>query len=71
MAHYHGLSGVAPAHLITRGWVDRVLRREIETARLAALSFTEADLRESGVYEEFDKEAFRQEKEYFKSTLAH
>jgi hypothetical protein len=71
-AHYHGLSGIAPACLLTRRWVDQTLRREIETARVAALSFTEADLHECGrsPLEDFDVNEYRQEKEYFKSTLA-
>ena len=38
-------SGSAPPSRLTREWIEGVLRREIETARLAALSFTQADLR--------------------------
>jgi hypothetical protein len=43
-AFYIALSGRALPSRITRKWIESVFRHEVETARTAALGFTESDL---------------------------
>jgi len=70
MAHYHGLSGSVVPRRLTRKWIDTVLVEAIETARLACLAFTDADLRPPfSRLDTLDVEEYRQEKAYFESTL--
>jgi hypothetical protein len=72
IASYTALYGNAPPSRLTRKWIDQVLRREIETAQAAALSFTENDLHE-GLRLDFDSEDqikdHRAMSEYFISSL--
>jgi hypothetical protein len=67
-AFYTAISGFASPSRLTRKWIESVLRREIETARAAALSFTEEDL-----YEDFASRRSEEDllgmQEYFKSSL--
>jgi hypothetical protein len=66
-AHYIALQGNAVPGRLNRKWVESVLRREIETARAAALSFVEADLHEELQFP--SDEFYRGMEGYFHSSL--
>lgn len=67
--------GSAHSSRLTKKWITNILSERIETARLAALAATEADLRESGKYdwsnwsEEELRQEFSERDAYFMSTL--
>jgi hypothetical protein len=69
MAFYTALQGQAAPGRLTRRWFDTVLVDAVETAKLAALSFTVDDLRPLGSHEPLDLDDYRQKRAYFESTL--
>jgi hypothetical protein len=64
---YTALIGDTLPLRLTRKWIESVLRREIETARAAALSFTEADLHEKT--QSPSEDFWQGMDEYFRSSL--
>jgi hypothetical protein len=69
-AFYSAFFGKASCQRITRAWLETTLAREIETAALAARSFTEADLKNEPWRVDDPEQHYLGMSSYFDSTFA-